>query len=371
LLADGAVAVIGPVGSSQVVAVQDLLRQNQVIHISPSATSPDLTTIQPPEERFFFRTTPADDVQGRALVVLATRGLASGPDAGTPDGGAGANGCRRMALVHIDNAYGNGMAQVVTSFMPSRGGSIVLDLAVPVQASAQYKNEITQVMNARPDCMTLIAYDVVGDQVMRDLASARAAQPTQLPPGFFVVGTDGIYTSGFLVNGRVDPSDPGSPTVAEGVVGTNPDTNPKTREYSEFKNLYASHFPLPACDPANPEASEPSPFTANIFDACVMTALALASAGTKDRIRIRDALIDVSRGGRTFSPARLGDALQAIQAGQDIDYKGASGNVDLDENGNTVGDYIVWRVVGGRYRTIGRINAETLSLDLREPPPCP
>jgi ABC-type branched-subunit amino acid transport system substrate-binding protein len=158
--------------------------------------------------------------------------------------------------------------------------------------------------------------------------------------------------------------------VAEGVVGTNPDTNPKTREYYEFKNLYASRFPLPKCDPADPGSSEPAPYTANIFDAAVMAMLAIQKAGTKDRVKIRDALKDVSRAGRTFTPAQIGDAIQAIQAGQDIDYKGASGNVDLDDDGNIVGDYIVWKVVGGKYRTIGRINVEALSVEMKEPPPC-
>jgi ABC-type branched-subunit amino acid transport system substrate-binding protein len=374
-VSDGALAVIGPAGSSQVVAVQDLLRKNKIIQITPSATSPALTTIQTPSDRFLFRTTPNDDVQGKVLVIVATAGASGSPsDAGAGDGGgdagASAGGCKRMAIVHIDNAYGNGMAQVISATMPSRGGQIVLDIAVPVQAAAQYKNEIAQVMNARPDCMALIAYDVVGDQVMRDLQTARTQTPGQLPPGFFVIGTDGIYTSGFIMNGRRDPSDPTSPTVAEGVIGTNPDTNPKTREYYEFKNLYAAHYPLPKCDPADPGSSEPAPFTANIFDASIMAVLAIAKAGTKDRARIRDSLLDISRTGRTFSPAQIGDAIQAIQAGQDIDYKGASGNVDLDDNGDTLGDFIVWKVVDGKYRTIGRVNSETLAVDFKEPPPC-
>jgi ABC-type branched-subunit amino acid transport system substrate-binding protein len=371
-LADqGAIAIVGPLGSSQVVATHDFLRKRKVIQISPSASSPDLTTIQSAADRYLFRTTPPDDLQGKAVVLLALQGASGGGgDAGAGDGGTAGAACRRMALVHIDNAYGNAMAQVVSDFFPTRGGQIVLDLNVPVQVAADYKAQVAQILTARPECMALIAYDDVADQIMLDLEAARAQSPGQLPAGFFVIGTDGIFTSGFVVNGRRDRADPNSPTVAEGVIGTNPDTNPKTREYYEFKNLYAARYPLPKCDPADPSASEPAPYTANIFDAAVMAMLAIQKAGTRDRAKIRDALKDVSRVGRTFTPAQIGDAIQAIQAGQDVDYKGASGNVDLDDDGNIVSDYIVWKVVNGKYRTIGRINVEALSVEMKEPPPC-
>jgi ABC-type branched-subunit amino acid transport system substrate-binding protein len=368
---DGAIAFIGPAGSSQVVAVQDLLRKNKIIDISPSATSPDLTSIQPARDRYLFRTTPPDDLQGKAVVLLATQGAAAAAgDAGAPDGGAVGGACRRMGIVHIDNAYGNAMTQVIADFFPTKGGQVIFDIPVPVQVAADYKQQVAQVMAARPDCMALIVYDDVGDQFMLDLQAARTAQPTQLPAGFFVIGTDGIFTSGFIINGRRDRADPKSPTAAEGVVGTNPDTNPRTREYYEFKNLFAAHYPFPPCDPSDPAKSEPAPYTANIFDAAILAVLAIQRAGTRDRAKIRDALFEVSKGGKTFTPAQIGQAIQAIQNGEDVDYKGASGGVDFDDYGNIVGDYIMWKVEGGAFKTIGHINVDALTVDTREPPPC-
>ncbi len=36
--------------------------------------------------------------------------------------------------------------------------------------------------------------------------------------------------------------------------------------------------------------------------------------------------------------------MELIRQGEDINYQGASGNVDLDENGDVVGVYDVWTV---------------------------
>jgi neutral amino acid transport system substrate-binding protein len=36
--------------------------------------------------------------------------------------------------------------------------------------------------------------------------------------------------------------------------------------------------------------------------------------------------------------------LELLKAGKKINYQGASGNVDIDENGDVVGNYDVWNV---------------------------
>lgn len=353
LLDAGAVAIIGPVGSSQVVATHQLAFGKKVIMISPSASSPDLTTIEPARDRYLFRTTPPDDLQGKAVSLFALHGPPRrAGDGGVDAGGAGASLCQKMAIVRIDNAYGNAMAKVIAGYLPTKGGTITANISVPVKRADNYKSEVDQVIRSAPQCLAFIAYDDVGDQFMVDL-KARIAE---LPPSFIVIGTDGLYTSGFITNGRADKTNPASPTIAEGVYGTNPDTNPPTGEFADFRNLYNAYFPLGA-------GKQPEAYTANVYDAAILAILAVIQAGTTtDGAKIRDALYAVSKGGTAYGPAQLGDAIQAIKLGQDIDYKGASGNVDLDDNGNTVSDYIVWEVVNGKFAEppIDRIKATEL-----------
>ena len=51
---------------------------------------------------------------------------------------------------------------------------------------------------------------------------------------------------------------------------------------------------------------------------------------------------------------QLPDAIKALQNGDDIDYVGASGDINLDDNGDpTVGVYDVFEFKGGRADPIG------------------
>lgn len=364
-VARGAVAVIGPIGSQQVVKTQDIYAKGNVIQISPSATSTDLTTIQPAGERWLFRTTPADDFQGAAVLLFAKRTPRGLGDAGAPpatDGGPPAT-CSKLAIVHVDNAYGNSMADVIEKNFPKSGGAITVRKSVSVKLVGSYADVANDITKLQPECLALIAYDDVAAPFVRDFKAdpGYAALATK---GFFFIGTDGVYTDGFLVGGRQNEADPTSPNVAEGVYGTNPDTQPGTKEYNEFRTIFSSYFPLGAKDaPA---------FTANTYDAAVLLALAIQRAGSvTDRNAVRAALTEVATSpGRPYTPGQLGDALLAVKQGDDIDYKGASGAVDLEPNGNVKSGFIVWEAYRTAdkkvdYRTVGRFALEELLEQLK------
>jgi ABC-type branched-subunit amino acid transport system substrate-binding protein len=366
-VARGAVAVIGPIGSQQVVKTQAIYANGHVIQISPSATSTDLTTIQPVGDRWFFRTTPADDFQGAAVLLFAQRTPRGLSDAGAPlvvDGGPPAT-CGKLAIVHVDNSYGKSMADVIEKNFPKRAGRpILVRKPVPVTLVGSYADVVGAIMPLQPQCLALIAYDDVAAQFVREFVSDSRYAALKAA-GFFFIGTDGVYTDGFLVGGRANSSDPTSPNVAEGVFGTNPDTQPGTKEYNEFRTLFASYFPL-GKDPTGAPKDAPA-FTANAFDAAILIALAIQKAGTVvDRNAVRQALLSVATPpGRPYTPAQVGEALLAVQQGDDIDYKGASGAVDLEPNGNVKSGFIVWEAYRDStkkvdYRTVGRFTLDEL-----------
>ncbi|HRG97573.1 MAG TPA: ABC transporter substrate-binding protein [Polyangiaceae bacterium] len=366
-IASNVAAVIGPVGSSQVDRIQAALRGRQILLISPSATSTTLTSIQPAKDRYLFRTVPSDEFQVKALVRLArlgpagfdapAAGDAGAGDAGGDAGDAGppsAEACPRMFIVHADNKYGGPMADALEASYPGPGRQVVGRVKVAEEVVASYDAVVAQVLAAKPDCLALIQYDDVGGALTRAIDKARRDNPTALPPRFFLMGTDGVYTSGYLENSRDDKGNPASRNAAEGVYGTNPDTNPPTPEYNEMKNIFTAYFPLKA-------GEEVPAFVANTYDAAVLIALAIQQAGSAtDRVKIRDALFQVSRGGKAYSPAQLNEALLAIRQGDDVDYNGASGTVDFDDNGNVEGGFIVWKVEKGQFVTAGRIPQKDL-----------
>ncbi len=362
----GVAAVIGPVSSGQVKLTQELFAQKQIIQISPSATSVELTNIQPEAERFLFRTTPADDFQGAAVILFATKTPRGLGDAGVGlpgDGGAPAT-CNRLALVYIDNPYGTSMAKVVSDNFPKRGTpgqrSIASQQKIPLEAKANYDDVIPGIIATDPECLAIISYEKAAAQFIKDFKknSGYAALEQK---GFFFIGTDGVFTQGFLDLSRTDPSNEASESTAEGVYGTNPDTQPGTTEYNAFKTIYGTYFPLGA-------AADAPAFAANTFDAAILIAFAIQKAGTAtDRVAIRDALKEVSKpGGRPISPAEINEGLAELRNGGDIDYKGASGSVDFQDNGNVPGGFIVWQAVREKpgdpvvYKTVARFGIDEL-----------
>ena len=79
------------------------------------------------------------------------------------------------------------------------------------------------------------------------------------------------------------------------------------------------------------------PYLREINDAIYLIALGAEQAGSNDPAAIRDALREVANEpGTVVGPGQEGwqTAVEAIAAGEDINYEGAAGSVDLDENGD-------------------------------------
>ena len=85
-----------------------------------------------------------------------------------------------------------------------------------------------------------------------------------------------------------------------------------------------------------------APYAAHGYDAAFLMALAIEKAGAADRSKIAAALREVATPpGTVIRPGEWQKAKAAIAAGEDVNYEGASGNVDFDENGDVGGIYSV------------------------------
>ena len=382
LLGQKVSAILGPIGSSQVSAVQNLTYQAKTIEITATATSPLLSTAQPATDRYLFRTVPNDNLQAKALAIFAFNGPSSvsdagtggtGSDAGAKDGGdAGVTpppggGCRTMVTITNNDDYGNPFqAALKTSFEALAGaGAVLSEQKVSSDVQPDYSTALQAVQDQHPDCLAMVVYDPTGDEILRELRQRQ--QGGQISNSLTIIGTDGTYTQDFIVNGQADKGNPASASVAEGVYGTNPDSNPTERsEYGDFQKLYLGQYVL------DPGATDLPGQAANMYDAAILAALAIQKAGgTDDPVKIRDGLFAVSRPSTSGSsaivgPGQIGDALNDLQQGKDINYQGASGDCDFDETGDVLGNYIIWKVVHANsttqpaFQTIGKIPASAL-----------
>jgi len=347
LIEGGAVAILGPLGSGQVPGSNEVAKAKNVVQISPTATS--IVLNGDALIGAFFRTTPDDTLQAAAVARLGQ----FGPPPVSAEAGAGFV-CSRMHIMYGDNDYGRSMQETITSIYIANGQPPPGKTAIPDAPKNNYDADVASAVfdnTVHPQCLVLILYEDTGAPIMSSYDRLKKLKPANAVQ--FIVATDGLFTQGFLSNTRLDRQNAAS-SVAEGVYGTNPDTSPMTLEYNDFKALYKAYFD-----------AEPDAFSANAYDAAVLVALGIAQAGTTSPAAIRDNIKTVSSGGRPYGPANVADALRALQPKkspkEDVDYKGASGDVDFTDKVTSVkAGFITWKVQDGKFATVDHVGADKL-----------
>jgi len=299
---DGVPALVGAAGSGNSFAVLAVAEQAQVVMISPSSTSPDFTTQDP--GNWFFRTAPSDSLQGAVMAKYASQ-----------------EGYTKAATLALNNAYGEGFKNVFVETFTSLGGEIVADVLYDPQGTT-FASEVERIVNSGAEVVILVGYPETGSAILQE-AYARGSFDNQV-----WLLSEGLRTPELpdLVGKDADGN-----YVLAGVRGTSPiSTGPAYDDFAQrFEAKYGSR----------PEG----PFDAHTYDAMILIALAIEKAGRAEGPAIRDALIEVaSPPGKQVST--FAEAVQAIRNGEDIDYEGASGNVNFDEVGDVLAAYAVWEV---------------------------
>jgi ABC-type branched-subunit amino acid transport system substrate-binding protein len=396
LVGMGVSSLIGPLGSGEVVNVEPFITMKKVVEVSSTATSAQLTQGNAPKAGYFFRTVPSDAYQAVAVALFAAQG--PGGDAGAPmmpsmdagggggkDGGTGdaatdgssasgtdagkdsgpasnpGGGCRRMDVIHNNDAYGNPLSKAIEAYFTAHGGTLGSDIPVPTNALGDYTSEVTQVVGDAPGCLVLAVYPQTAATFMQNLSMAIMPTPKGWSPSFFVIGTDGTYDPSLITDGLANPTMPMGTSFVQGMYGTVALTNNQNRsEYGELLAIYEAEVGLGA------SKTDMDPYTSNQYDAIVLALLAMEAAGTTTNgPAIQQAMFNVSRGkscGATpYTPAQLGDAITALQKGSDINYQGASGDVDFDDYGDVIADFLVWEVVGQGFAPHSTISSTQLS----------
>ena len=92
----------------------------------------------------------------------------------------------------------------------------------------------------------------------------------------------------------------------------------------------------------------------------ILCYLAAVAAGSTDGKEMAAELQNVSGpGGDKYTFEQLPEAIEALQNGDDIDYEGASGPLDLNEEGDpTSGVYDIYRFKDGKIEVFDELPVE-------------
>ena len=319
-------AVIGFVQSATPTVI-DVAVKNQIPIISSATTSPVFTerAKQGAFQGFWARTVPSDVYQARALARLAIE-----------------RRYKTAATLTFANDDGLSFEQAFTTTFEELGGTVLnKDFPArydPTSDTVDYYAAFDAFLppGGQPD-VVVAGLDTVGGATLLKYAYEQG-----LTQGVQIMLTPSIQPSAFLE--QVGKGYDGK-YILSGAMGIIPSAAGPAKDYLE--NLWKQF-----------EQGKPGAFVPQTWDTVALIALAAQAAGSNDGVAIQQHLDDVSNP-PGIEVTNICSGLRLIKEGQDINYQGAGGKVDVDENGDVVANYDIWTISDqGKVEVIRQVKFE-------------
>ena len=236
-------ALIGEVVSSRSLAAARVAQRERVPMLTPSATSPELTSVGD----YVFRSCYTDTFQGVALARFAVESLGA---------------LNAALLVDRDQRYSVELARLFREDFERRGGKVVAEQGY-LDGESDFSVQLAEVGAAQPDVIFIPGYYTEVGLLARQARTLGINAP--------LVGGDG-WDSPRLVQY-------GGQAIAGGYFTTHfsaEDPDPQVQRFvADYRRLYGS---------------APDSFSATAYDAARIVLAAVERAPTLERAAVRDAL---------------------------------------------------------------------------------
>jgi ABC-type branched-subunit amino acid transport system substrate-binding protein len=315
MVGDGATCIAGAWASADTIpTARSVATREGVLQISPASTSDEITTLE--DDGLLNRTAPPDSFQGPTLAEYMDEAL---------DGAEG----KTVNIGARNDAYGEGLAETFSAAWEELGGEIGEEVIYEVE-QPNYDSEAQQIASGNPDGTVIIDFSDAYPRVGPALARAGVDFSTAF-------GTDGIASTSL-------PEEAGE-EATEGLRGTAPGTPDEEEQTVAFDELFTQ---------SEPRDVDRQTFDAQNFDAVILCYLAAVAAGSTEGEDMAEVVQAVSApGGTEYTWEELPEAIEALQNGEDIDYTGASGAIDMDETGDaTAGVYDIYEYRNAKFELV-------------------
>ena len=275
---------------------------NGMVMISPSATSPGLSTVE--DNGLFFRTSPSDARQG-VVMTEVLMGL----------------GITEVAATYTNNDYGKGLSDAFAAEYEAAGGTITINTSHE-DGKADYSAEVGALASAGGQRLVVMGYaDQGGAGIVRGALDAGAFDTFHFPDGMISASLEETFG-----------------TEIDGSTGQHPGTD--SPGVARFEEMVGDAF------------DATSPFAPEAYDAAALIMLAMQAANSRDPADYKGKVLDVANApGEMIFPGELAKALRILRDGGEIDYVGASA-VELIGPGESAGNYREVVIKGGKVTTV-------------------
>ena len=301
---DGVAAIFGADCSGVTGAVaNNVAVPNGVIMISPSATSPGLSSIK--DNGYFFRTAPSDARQGQVLAdVLKSRGI------------------KEVAVTFTNNDYGKGLADSFSTAFKNVGGKVSIS-AAHEDGKADYSAEVGALSATGSKHLAVFGYlDQGGKGIIQASLDSGAFDSFVLADG--MIGESLTKAIGKDLNGAIGTLPGGASAGA-----------------TSYQTMAAKAG-----------IKKDGPYVGESYDAGALIALAMQAAGSANRSAIQSKIMMVANApGEKIMPGELAKGLKILKNGGDVDYVGATA-VEFNDVGEVLGTFKEVEVKGEKFETI-------------------
>jgi len=282
LLNDNADVVVGAAASSVSLSVIDKITGAGVVQFSPANTAAAFDTYD--DKGLYFRTSPSDRLQGQVLGNMAVE-----------------DGFTNVAVMARQDAYGEGLAEQTKTTLEEKGATVAEYILYAADAQ-NFTAEVNKIAAAKPDAIVLIGFNETTKIIPQFIAKGIGPQDLQI---YFVDGNMADYSKESF--------------DLEGIKGTFPAPGEVDPTFNKR---------LLEVDPSLKDFT----YGPQSFDAVMLVSLAALAAGDDSGEAISSKLIEVSKDGTKCTAFK--ECADLLEAGEDIDYDGASGPCDMNDTGS-------------------------------------
>ena len=294
----GVHGIVGPFSSANSTRVaQEVTGPAGIPTISPSSTAPGLANLD--DNDFFFRTTLSDADQGRWLARIVRQ-----------------HGLTNVGLAYRDDPYGREFAKVIEE----EWVGVIVSVLVPTDTT-DYAPLVRQTTTEGAEALIVIDFSSASQGIVK------AAVEHGLYDRFYFADAAKSLSVVQGVGGE----------ILGGMYGTSAAPPPRREVGDGWNTAFIQMYgDLPS-----------GPYLRETYDGAMAIMLAAEQAGSVNGADIRDNLRSISAqpGAAVHAtPDGVAEALRLIRDGREINFEGAGGALEWDENGDVSRGHIgVWR----------------------------
>lgn len=296
---------------------------NQMLLMSYSSTNPTISTLN--DSDLVWRTCPSDLFQGKIGALYCMNYLHK----------------QTASILAFNNPWSLGLSNTFLQNFESMGGTVSYfgiypEFSYSDASKFDYTPYLDSVFKTKPDIVYSASFASDGTKITNDIAKNKYITSGYNP---IIFANDGLYTSYFLINANH--------SVTQNFYGTVPGVSLNDANYRKYYNNFLLRW-----------GYKPVAFSEYAYDAMYLIAYSiLKNNGSLNTKQIASVLRGISGTGNNGSVSKINvnefaNAASILKNGGQIDYDGATGSIDFDQNGDpSSGTYLIWKVSNGAFIT--------------------